>query len=720
MTDLQQVNDKAQYQYMQNRELSWLRFNQRVLEEAQDDSVPLMERLKFISIFTSNLDEFFMIRVGSLYDLSQVDNTSIDNKTGLSPSEQLVRIYKAVLPLYAQKDSVYRRVNKELSQYGIQSVNFSELDAQESKFLRKYYKDTVSELLSPQIVDSHHPFPHLQNKAIYVAAYLQGEKTRLLGFVPIPKALPEIVFLPGNGARYVHMEQLILENAEAIFDMYHVIDKTYFCITRNADITADDDIFDETQDFRSAMKKLLSKRRHLSIVRLELAHKVCSPLENVLLDKFGIKKNQLFLTKSPMKMGYVFSLQSRLSAAISKILYYQKFEPIPTGYLHESDNIFRLVKKHDQMLIYPYDSMDMFLALIKQASVDASVISIKITIYRLAQKARLVEYLCTAAENGKDVDVMIELRARFDEQNNIDWSERLEEAGCRLTYGIDEYKVHSKVCLITYKERNAIKYITQIATGNYNEKTAEQYSDLSLITADTQIGEDALVFFRNLSVGKLDYSYQWLLVAPYSLKPKILELIGSETRKGAQGRIIMKLNALTDKDIILALSQASCAGVSIDLIIRGICCILPGVEGYTDNIRVVSIVGRFLEHSRIYSFGKGELQHVYISSADLMTRNTTRRVEVACPIFDPKIKEQINHHLYVMLTDNVKARIMDSNGLYQRKPMSDYLIDAQEYQIKEAISNANTAENSRGNRLVRKKMKKILHDMFMKMSNYFE
>ena len=674
----------SEYEFMQNRELSWLRFNERVLHEAKDTSVPLLERFKYLSIFTSNLDEFFMIRVGSLYDLASIDNTAIDNKTGLSPSEQLDQIYDAVISLYQQRDDIYHQIIEELSTYGISALSMTDLNDTDRKIVKKHFKRNILPFLSPQIVDRHHPFPHLINKDIHIVAYLQGQKNKLLGIIPIPYSLPDVLFLPGNEIKYVYMEQIIVEYVESIFGMYEVLEKTYLCVTRNADITADDDLFDESVDFRLAMKKILSKRNRLSIVRLEVASNLSNEFEDLLFSKFEIKKEQRFVTKSPMKLDYVFSLVKKLPLSMRRALYYPDFESTLAQNASLNESIFKQIRKKDYLYHHPFESMDFFLNMIKEAATDPKVISIKMTIYRLARKAKLVEYLSMAAENGKEVTVIIELRARFDEQNNIDWSERLEEAGCRVIYGFDEYKVHSKVCLITYRYKNTVTYITQIGTGNYNESTVNQYTDLSLFTANQEIGHDAAEFFKNMSIGTLDGIYTHFLVAPSAFKPSILRLIEREMLKKENGRIVMKLNSITDKDIILALSEASCAGAKIDLIVRGICCILPQVFGATDNITVTSIVGRFLEHSRIYRFGNDEDQLIFISSADLMTRNTERRIEVACPILDNDIKNKINHILDIALSDNTKARNMLSNGQYERINTVNDSFDSQEYFMEEA------------------------------------
>ena len=680
--------DKEILNYTQNRELSWLKFNKRVLEEATDASVPLLERMKFVAIFSSNLDEFFMIRVGSLFDMAHTDANRRDSRSGMTPKEQLDKIFEAVAPLYKERDKAYADIKKQLGPYGICGLNFKELEQNEKKYVKKYFKDQILPVLSPQIVDANHPFPHLLNKEVYVTANLRfKEKSNsktMMGLVPIPQFVSDVLYLPGHDIRYIRMEKVIMEHLDLVFSKYEVSDANYICVTRNADIAPDDEALEVSDDFRYLMKETLHKRRRMAVVRLEIAEKLKPDMEAYFCEKFNIEPHQIFRTKIPMKLAFIFAISDKLPESMKRSLIYQPFTPQNSAHVQDG-NIMRQVKRKDVLLFYPYESMNPFLRMIKEASVDPNVMTIKITIYRLAKKARLVEYLCAAAENGKDVTVLIELRARFDEQNNIDWSERMEEAGCRVIYGFESYKVHSKICLITYRNRNEIQYITQIGTGNYNEKTAAMYTDLSLMTSNSAIGKDAAEFFKNMSIGNLDGTYEHLIVAPTSLKQKVLYMIDEEIRKGSSGRIIMKMNSLTDVDYISKICEASRAGVRVDLIVRGICCILPGVPGYTENIRVMSIVGRYLEHARIFSFGTGAAQKVYIGSADMMTRNTEKRVEVACPILDENIRRQINHYLKVMLSDNVKARVLQSDGTYVSRKATEPLVDSQATFMEEAI-----------------------------------
>ena len=676
---------KEMQNYTQNRELSWLKFNQRVLEEAKDSSVPLLERMKFVSIFTSNLDEFFMIRVGSLYDMSLTDNSTIDSRSGMNPKEQLDAIFAAVAPLYKERDKTYSEIKKLLNPYGVCGLSIKELEQQEKKYVKKYFKDQILPILSPQIVDANHPFPHLLNKELYVIASLKQNGTSMIGIVPVPQFVSDILYLPGHDIRYIRMEKVIMEYLDVVFDKYEVSNKNYICVTRNADVSPDDEALEINDDFRLLMQETIHKRRRMAVVRMETAEPLDKELEKYFCDKFKITPAQIYRTKMPMKLDYIFSIMDKVPASLKRSLIDEPFTPQPSRYLTDG-KVIPQVKKKDILLSYPYESMDPFLRMIKEAAYDPTVLTIRITIYRLAKKARLVEYLCAAAENGKEVTVLIELRARFDEQNNIDWSERLEEAGCRVIYGFEGYKVHSKICLITYRNRNNIEYITQVGTGNYNEKTATMYTDVSLITADKGVGEDAAVFFKNMSIGNLNGSYQHIIVSPTSLKPKVLSLMDEEIKKGTNGRIIMKMNSVTDVDFIQKVSEASNAGVKVDLIVRGICCILPGVKGYTENLRVTSIVGRYLEHPRIFLFGTGADQKIYIGSADMMTRNTEKRVEVACPVYDETIRKQLTHMLKIMLADNVKARELKSDGKYYMKEKGTSKVNSQEYFMREAIT----------------------------------
>ena len=672
--------------FTQNRELSWLRFNERVLMEATDETVPLLERLKFIAIFTSNLDEFFMIRVGSLFDLSHFKTHTIDQKSGWTPGEQLTHIYEAVRVLYARRQQIYQEVEQQLRVHGICQLHYDELAETEVKFVRQYFKSSIAPILSPQIVDTHHPFPHLQNKALHIGAWLKYKNNPMFAVIPVPAALPEVIFLPGGETRYIRTEEVILEHVSQIFKSDTILEKTVFCVTRNADINPDDEAFDfDSDDFRGKMKKLLRQRQRLAPVRLELSRPISETFLKYLKEHLPVTQEQVYVTNAPLKMGYAFALPAKLSENKRRALTDTPFTPgVPHG-VRLNAPITPQVQAHDILLSYPFEGMDTFLHLIRESAYDPDVISIKITIYRLARKAKLVEYLCAAAEAGKDVTAFIELRARFDEQNNIDWSERLEDAGCTVIYGVENYKVHSKVCLITRRSQGSVQYITQVGTGNYNEKTALQYTDLSLITANPAIGQDANHFFQNLAIGNVSGQYEHLMVAPSSLKTGIIREIDREIAKRGEGRIFIKMNAITDIDLIEKLKQASCAGVRVRMIVRGICCILPDIPEKTENIEVISIVGRFLEHSRVYCFGQGNDERMYIASADFMTRNTEKRVEVACPIYDQNVREKIHYLMDTCWADNVKARALQRDGSYRTRPIHETPIDSQQMLMAKAL-----------------------------------
>ena len=676
--------------YTQNRELSWLEFNARVLAEAEDETVPLLERFKFLAIFTSNLDEFFMIRVGSLTDMAALEPNRRDTKSGLTAGEQLSRIYAAVEPLYARRDAAFRDVDARLAQEDLCRTSMDELDSSERKYIKQYFNTMIAPVLSPQVVDSHHPFPHLEGKVLHIAVLLSHKKNERLGLIPVPASLPPITFLPNDKRRYLMTEDILLAFADSIFEMYDVLEKTVFCVTRNADVPLDDEPFGSEQvDLRKKMERMLRQRRRMAIVRVELSRPVSSHFKECLHKRFEVTDEQIFLSRSaPLRMSYAFSLGDYLSDGRRSRLSDPPFIPQQPAMLPAGQSLLKTALQCDVLLSYPYESMEPFLQMIREAANDPSVLSVRITIYRLASKAKLVEYLCAAAENGKDVTVLIELRARFDEQNNIDWSERLEEAGCKIIYGFEDYKVHSKICLITRRERGGVRYITQVGTGNYNEKTARQYTDVSLVTSSESIGMDAAQFFNNMAMSNLNGRYNRLLVAPTSLKNNILSLMDGEIAKGSDGYILLKFNSLTDIDMIEKLHEASCAGVTVEMIIRGICCLLPGVPGKTENITVTSIVGRFLEHSRIYVFGRGENEKMYISSADLMTRNTERRVEIAYPIDSPAVRARLHDILFAMQHATVKARVLQPDGSYQKKPAVPEPICAQDLLMQQAVSMA--------------------------------
>ncbi len=657
--------DRWDLSYTQNRELSWLKFNARVLEEATDPSVPLMERLRFISIFTSNLDEFFMVRVGSLFDLAAILPKDRENKSGQTAQEQLDRVFEAVRPLIRLRDSVYAEVCGELARNGVSAVPYRQLEGADKDFVQDYYRGRMQPLLSPQIIDRSHPFPHLKNKALYAAALLQDRDKTLLGIVGVPESIPPILMLPGEGTRFVHTEEILLSHVKKIFKIYHVVERCVVSVTRNADISYDEEKFEETDgpDLRSHMVKLLRLRERLAPVRLEMQGEA-PQLRGLLEQMLKLAPRQTYLSACPLDLGWAYQLND-----CSPALYHPPYTPAYPEYLSRQVPMWTQVQQRDVLLFYPYQSMQPFLDLLKQAAEDPLVLSIQMTIYRLARHSAVVKHLCAAAENGKSVTVLVELRARFDERNNIEWAQALEDAGCKILYGAEGYKCHSKICLITRQEKNGqLTHVTQIGTGNYNEKTAGLYTDFSLLSADPRLAEDAVNFFQNMLIGDLHGSYQRLLVAPFTMKDTLLRLINGEIARGSQGHIILKVNSVTERELIDKLAEASQAGVRVELIVRGICCLVPGVPGKTDRITVTSIVGRFLEHSRVYCFGDGGLRQIYISSADIMTRNQNRRVEIACPVDSPELKDWLSHYLDILLSDNVKSRRLLPSGDYVKPP----------------------------------------------------
>ena len=672
-------NSKEQYVYTQNRELSWLRFNRRVLEEAVDPSVPTLEQLKFVSIFSSNLDEFFMIRVGSLFDISRMTPENTDNKSGWTAAEQLKRIYSAIPELLSLKKQIYTDVMASLERVGIQDVSIANLTPDEMKLVSRFFKSEMLPILSPILIVLNHPVPHLVNKNLYAAALLENKKDRkAIGIVPLPESLPPFIMMPDN-RRFVRTENILLHFLPTLFGAYSATESCILCVTRNADISFDEEKFEDSEeDFRHQMKKLLKQRDHLSVVRLELNTSISEDFCSRLVGLIKVEPNQIFVDSCPLNMSYVYRLSDELSKAVSTQLLYQPYRGRWPEDLCRDQKILAQIQQRDRLLFYPYDSVEPFLRLLSEAADDDHVLSIRITIYRLAASSKIVQILCRAAENGKDVLVLMELRARFDEENNLVWSKMLEDSGCQVIYGMEGFKCHSKICLITFRSRNKLSYITQVGTGNYNEKTNAIYTDLSLMTADPSIGEDAAAFFRNMLVNKLDGEYRKLSTSPLGIKTMLLEKIDRQIRLGKDGFICIKANSVTEREVIDKLKEASQAGVEIQLIIRGICCILPDISGFTDNVYITSIVGRYLEHARIFMFGRGEEAEYYISSADLMTRNLNRRVETACPVQDPVLQEQLQWLLDSQLRDSAKSSFMLSDGSYSRKH-STLPFDSQNY-----------------------------------------
>lgn len=669
-----------------NRELSWLKFNERVLEEAENPEVPLCERLTFASIYQSNLDEFFMVRVGSLYDQTLLDKKICENKTGMTSQEQIDAILKQTKLINKRKEAVYEELMARVAEQKIRILRFNELDEDGARYLEGYFKSEIAPLISPTVIGRRQPFPFLKNKEIYAVAVLgaKGKKDRL-GIIPCTSNIfGRLIAVPGMPGTYMLAEELILHFAPVVFKGYKIKSKSLLRITRNADIDADA-LYDEDLDYREFMAGLIKQRKKLAPIRLELSRDMDKKGIAVLCEYLELDENHVFMSSTPLDLSFVFQIQDLLRK--NPELYFPKRTPQKSDQFQDGKNIIAQIKEEDKLLSYPYESIRPFLHLLTEAAEDPNVISIKMTLYRVAKQSKVVEALIEAAENGKEVVVLVELRARFDEENNIEWSRRLEDAGCQVIYGLDGYKVHSKLCLITRKNAGQVEYITQIGTGNYNEKTSRLYTDLSLMTSNVEIGLEASNVFQALSKGEVVEHTRHLLVAPKCLQNKVLDMLDEEiahARNGEEAYAGFKLNSLTDKKIIDKLIEASKAGVKIDMIIRGICCLIPGVEGKTENIRIISIVGRFLEHSRIYIFGSKERRKYYIASADFMTRNTVRRVEVAAPVYNDKLKTKLQEMFDVMLSDNQKARKLEADGNYHRVSNDLTPVNAQEYFYAEA------------------------------------
>lgn len=673
-----------------NRELSWLKFNERVLEEAENPEVPLCERMTFVSIYQSNLDEFFRVRVGSLQDQMLISTEIRENKTKMTSAEQIRAIIKEVKKLNQRKDKAYEKLMKKIEEYGITLINHASAKSEEKKFLEKYFMKEIMPLSSPTIVGKRQPFPFLKNGEIYAVVVLETRnKKERIGIIPCSNnMLTRMVELPGGKGRYMLIEDLILHYIGKVFKGYKVKGKSLLKVVRNADIDADA-AYDEDLDYREFMEDLMKQRKKLSPVRIDLSREMDETVVDALCRYLDVTPDRVFRSEAPLDVSFVFQLQDLLRRNTE--LFYEKRVPQKSPEFKDGQSILQQITQEDKLLSYPYDSIRPFLKMLTEAAEDDSVISIKMTLYRLAKQSKVIEALCEAAENGKEVVVLVELRARFDEENNIRWSRMLEEAGCQIIYGLEHYKVHSKLCLITRRGENGIQYITQIGTGNYNEKTARLYTDLSLMTANEQIGMDATRVFQALAKGEVVEDMEHLLVAPKCLQSKVIEKIEEQIQKQKNGEtayIGLKMNSLTDKRIIDKLIDASKAGVKIDMIVRGICCLIPGVEGETENIHVISVVGRFLEHSRIYIFGNGEEAQYYIGSADFMTRNTVKRVEVAAPVYSERLKKRLQDLFDLMLSDNKKAQKEDAKGTYSVVECKGQPINSQELLYQEAYAKA--------------------------------
>ena len=733
---------------MQNRELSWLTFNERVLDQGADETVPLLERLNFISIFWSNLQEFFMVRVGSLTDLSLLKKQVLDSKTGMTPAEQLSAIHKRCHELYPVQEQTYAEVRQALAAHGVRHLRPADLNDEQRAFLADYTAANIMPFLSPQIINSRHPFPHLENGSLYVIVRLNeevgpkkskkkdkakdgktvkaakihpsaeesenlGAEGVTVGILPMPRQCARVIKLPGEGFQFILLEHAVEMTAAQVFSMYTVKHTNVLCVTRNADLDATENTDESDEDYREHMKRILKKRGRLAPVRLESERPLSSVLQELLLDRLNLKPHQTYVTSVPLDMSWTWGLGSNLPEQERMALSNPPFTPQWPACLDRNRSIIEQVCEREVLLSYPYESMDAFVQLLREAAADPTVISIKITLYRLARQSHLAEALIAAAESGKQVTALFELRARFDESNNIEWSQRFEEAGCNVIYGFRDYKVHSKICCITRQTDNGLQYITQLGTGNYNEKTAKLYTDLSFITADETIGRDATEFFRNMQLENASDNYDILSVAPLQIKPGIIANIDEQIALAREGKpcgLFFKTNSVTDKDIIVKIAEASQAGVPVTLLVRGISCLVPGVPGYTDNVRVVSIVGRLLEHSRIYGFGPRENIKIYLSSADLMTRNMEKRVEIAWPILDKGLRNQVLDYIDTCLRDTAKLRELKADGTYTKlgelaKP-DEPKFESQDFLIKEAqraraaAAEAKAARNANSRKLM--------------------
>ena len=679
----------------ENRELSWLKFNERVLQEAMDETVPLCERLSFLSIFQSNLDEFFMVRVGSLVDQALVSPTQRDNKTGMTAAQQLSAVFEATRGLVRARDTVYTTLMAQLRQKGVEVISYQEAAPREADWLMRYFQENLLPLLSPQVIGKKQPFPFLRNKEIYAVAVLGSAKGGTkLGIVPCSGgAFGRLVAVPDHPGRFMLTEELILHFMPLIFKKYPILSKSLIRIVRNADIDVDTAFYDEDIDYRDKMEKLIRTRRKLCPVKLTCSRSLDDTAVKKLCRALDIKSGQVFWSQSPLEASFLSRLSDYLRG--DRSLFYQRRVPQQPPWVVKGKGMMELIEEKDRLLSYPFESIQPFIDLLRQAGRDDRVVSIKMTLYRVARNSQIVEALIDAAENGKEVVVLVELRARFDEENNIEWSRRMEEAGCRIVYGLDFVKVHSKLCLITYRDEEgadeglgeSVRFITQVGTGNYNENTAKLYTDLSLMTANKEIGLEADKVFKSLCMDQFVEDSHWLWVAPKCLQNRVLESIDGQIQRAREGKpayVGVKINSLTDKVIMDKMIEASQAGVKIDLIVRGICCLIPGVEGYTENITVISIVGRYLEHSRIYIFGCPGEDSIYIASADYMTRNTCKRVEVAAPLLDEEIKTRVREMFQTMLRDNQKARMLQSDKNYVYRRDEGEPLNSQEYFFEQA------------------------------------
>lgn len=691
------------FSYTQNRELSWLRFDNRVLDEAFDETVPLFERLKFVSIFESNLDEFLMVRVGGLSDLAELKKQPVDNKSNMTASEQVDAVMAEMPGLLTRWESIFKSIEGKLDTLGVHRARIDSLTPEERTFVTRYFQAYVSPVISPLVIDPRHPFPNLRNGALYLACGLDGatDEESLLGLIEIPASMNRVVEIPSPTGTYSYilLEGVILACLDSCFGSYKPLDRALIRVTRNADIDPDGEGVEEEEDYRQHMKRILKKRLRLQPVVLAVSGSLEKATLKTIRKALELSRRSVFTCDIPLNLGYVFGIEGKIPEHLRNELLFTPFRPQPNPNIDMTRSIREQVLQHDKLLFYPYEAMNPFLDLVHEAAYDPECISLRITLYRVAKQSRLCESLIDAAENGKEVTVLMELRARFDEQNNIEWAERLEEAGCTVIYGSEGFKCHSKICQLTYREGMALTRLTLLGTGNFNEKTAKLYSDFMLMTAHPGIGEDANLFFRNLSLGNLRGDYRFLGVAPVGLKPLIMRGLDREIQRALAGepaRVFFKLNSLTDREVIDKIAEASCAGVRVDMIIRGISCLKPGVPGKTENVHVRSIVGRFLEHARVYAFGV-DSDMIYLSSADMMTRNTEHRVEIAFPVLDPTCRALVHEYMGMQLRDNVKARSLTSDGTWVpvERAEGEKPFNSQEALLERAYRNAEAAAQQR-------------------------
>lgn len=691
------------FSYTQNRELSWLRFDNRVLDEAFDETVPLFERLKFVSIFESNLDEFLMVRVGGLSDLAELKKQPVDNKSNMTASEQVDAVMAEMPGLLTRWESIFKSIEGKLDTLGVHRARIDSLTPEERTFVTRYFQAYVSPVISPLVIDPRHPFPNLRNGALYLACGLDGatDEESLLGLIEIPASMNRVVEIPSPTGTYSYilLEDVILACLDSCFGSYKPLDRALIRVTRNADIDPDGEGVEEEEDYRQHMKRILKKRLRLQPVALAVSGSLEKATLKTIRKALELSRRSVFTCDIPLNLGYVFGIEGKIPEHLRNELLFTPFKPQPNPTIDMTRSIREQVLQHDKLLFYPYEAMNPFLDLVHEAAYDPECISLRITLYRVAKQSRLCESLIDAAENGKEVTVLMELRARFDEQNNIEWAERLEEAGCTVIYGSEGFKCHSKICQLTYREGMALTRLTLLGTGNFNEKTAKLYSDFMLMTAHPGIGEDANLFFRNLSLGNLRGDYRFLGVAPVGLKPLIMRGLDREIQRALAGepaRVFFKLNSLTDREVIDKIAEASCAGVRVDMIIRGISCLKPGVPGKTENVHVRSIVGRFLEHARVYAFGV-DSDMIYLSSADMMTRNTEHRVEIAFPVLDPTCRALVHEYMGMQLQDNVKARSLTSDGTWVpvERAEGEKPFNSQEALLERAYRNAEAAAQQR-------------------------